>query len=77
MIRSKFPAGAFLAMIAFTAALHSQTSPKVVVRAGQLFDSKAGQLLTKQVILIRGAQISGIVSNWQIEAATHHPATIV
>ncbi len=35
----------------------SQTSQAIAVRAGRLFDSKSGQLLTNQVVLIRGERI--------------------
>jgi imidazolonepropionase-like amidohydrolase len=60
MIRKKLLAGACFVMIAFAAALHSQASPSVAVRAGQLFDSKTGQLLTKQVVLIQGERITEV-----------------
>jgi Imidazolonepropionase and related amidohydrolases len=32
----------------------------VVVRAGKLFDSKTGQLLTKQIVLIQGERITDV-----------------
>jgi len=60
MIRTKFLAGIFLATIAFTAALHSQTSQPLAVRAGRMFDSKTGQLLAKQVVLIQGDRITDV-----------------
>jgi imidazolonepropionase-like amidohydrolase len=60
MIRRKLLAGACFVMLAFAAALHSQASPSVAVRAGQLFDSKTGQLLTKQVVLIQGERITDV-----------------
>jgi len=60
MIRAKLLAGVILTTIAFTAALHSQASQPVAVRAGRLFDSKTGQLLTKQVVLIQGARITDV-----------------
>ncbi len=60
MIRTKMLAGVFLAAIAFTAALHSQSSQPVAVRAGRLFDSKSAQLLTKQVVLIQGDRITDV-----------------
>jgi imidazolonepropionase-like amidohydrolase len=60
MIRKKLLAGACFAMLAFAAALHSQASQPVAVRAGQLFDSKTGQLLTKQVVLIQGERITDV-----------------
>lgn len=67
MIRTKLLAGAFLATIAFTAALHSQTSQPVAVRAGRMFDSKTGQLLTNQVILIQAERITGVGPENQIK----------
>ena len=60
MIRAKFVAGVFLATMAFTAALHSQASQPVAVRAGRLFDSKTGQILTRQVVLIQGQRITDV-----------------
>lgn len=60
MIRAKLAAGIFLAMFFCTAALHSQANQPVAVRAGRLFDSKTGQLLTKQVILIQGERIAEV-----------------
>ncbi len=62
MVRIKCWVGAFLAIIAFTSAVHSQTSQPaaVAVRAGRLFDSKTGQLLTRQVVLIQGDRIADI-----------------
>jgi imidazolonepropionase-like amidohydrolase len=60
MIRTKLLAAAFFATIAFTASLHSQTAQTVAVRAGQMFDSKTGQLLAKQVVLIQGERITDV-----------------
>ncbi len=62
MIRTKLLGRVFIAMILFTAGLHSQsTQPAAVaVRAGRLFDSKTGQLLTKQVVLIQGERITDV-----------------
>jgi imidazolonepropionase-like amidohydrolase len=63
MIRVKrsAAAGAFLALLAGATALYSQTSPPLVaVRAGHLFDSKTGQLLTRQIVLIQGERITDV-----------------
>jgi imidazolonepropionase-like amidohydrolase len=62
MGRTKIWLGAFLATFAFTAALHSQAPQQatVAVRAGRLFDSKSAQLLTKQVVLIKGDRITDV-----------------
>jgi imidazolonepropionase-like amidohydrolase len=62
MIRWKSIFGACLGMAGFAALLCSQTpQPQVIaVRAGRLFDSKAGQMLTNQVIVIQGERISEV-----------------
>jgi imidazolonepropionase-like amidohydrolase len=59
MIRNKLFAGFFLTLFAITAAVHAQTAP-VAVRAGRLFDSKTGQILDKQVVLIQGERITDV-----------------
>jgi imidazolonepropionase-like amidohydrolase len=42
---------------------HCPPAPRrVAVRAGRLFDSKAGQMLTKQVVLIQGERITDVGS---------------
>ena len=58
MIRKKLLAGLFLATFAVTAALHAQNTATLAVRAGHMFDSKTGQMLTNQVILIQGERIT-------------------
>ncbi len=64
MIRKKQLAGIFLAIFslttALTSALHAQTPQTVAVRAGRLFDSKSGQMLSKQVVLIQGDRITDV-----------------
>ena len=40
----------------------------VAVRAGHLFDSKSGQMLTKQVVLIRGERIADVGSETNVAA---------
>ncbi len=61
MVRKKLLVPACLAIVAFAAALHSQSSqPVVAVKAGRLFDSKTAQLLTKQVVLIQGERITDV-----------------
>src|ERR1700733_511843 len=59
MIRKKLLASIFLTIFAITAAVHAQTPP-VAVRAGRLFDSKTGQLLDKQDVLIQGERITDV-----------------
>src|SRR6516165_11855892 len=39
----------------------------VAIRAGRLFDSKTGQMLTKQVVLISGERISDVGSQAQVK----------
>src|SRR3981081_3150066 len=56
-----------LAMLMTTTLSWSQTSPVVAVRAGRLFDSKSGQELTKQVVLIQGERITEVGSEDQIK----------
>src|SRR5438128_10195908 len=42
------------------------THRTVAVRAGRLFDSKSGQMLTKQVVLIRGKRITDVDSETNV-----------
>src|ERR1700676_1618280 len=43
-------------------------APQVVaIRAGRLFDSKTGQMLTKQVVLLRGERITDIGAEAQVK----------
>lgn len=60
MVRKKFLAHACFAMMAFTAVLHAQSTPPVAVRSGRMFDSKTGQMLTNQVVLIQGERITEV-----------------
>src|SRR5262245_50229763 len=39
----------------------------VAIRAGRLFDSKAGRMLTKQVVLIQGDRIMDVGSEGQVK----------
>jgi len=67
MTTSKSVLLASLAMLAFTAVLHSQTPQPVAVRAGRMFNSKSGQMLTKQVVLIQGERISDVGPEDQVK----------
>jgi len=58
MIRPKFMLAVSIATLSLVASLFAQAPPVVAVRAGRLFDSKSGQLLTNQVIVIQGERIS-------------------
>src|ERR1700692_4800345 len=49
-----------VALLVSAIPLWSQTAPVVAVRAGHLFDSKSGQMVTNQVVLITGAKISEV-----------------
>src|SRR4029077_11049367 len=42
------------------------TAAVVAVRAGRLFDSKSGQMLTNQIVLITGERITDVGANVQI-----------
>ena len=66
MIGWKSVLGTCLGMMTFTTLLYSQTPQVVAVRAGRLFDSKSGQLLTRQVVLIQGDRISEVGSEDQV-----------
>jgi imidazolonepropionase-like amidohydrolase len=51
---------AFLVMVGAVAPLRSQTPQVVAIRAGRLFDSKSGQALADQVVLIEGDKITAV-----------------
>ena len=67
MIHRKLLADVCFVLIGFTATLHSQTPPVVAVRAGRMFDSKTGQLLAKQVVLIQGERIMEVGPEDQVK----------
>ena len=60
MIRKTLLPGAVFALLAAAASLPAQTAPPTAVRAGHLFDSKSGQMLSNQVILIQGERITEV-----------------
>ena len=62
MMRWRSVLGACFGILGVATLLWSQTSQVVAVRAGHLFDPKSGQLLTNQVVVIRGERISEIGS---------------
>src|SRR5262245_31916664 len=43
------------------------TGQVVAVRAGRLFDSKSGQMLTKQVVLLQGERITDVGPETQVK----------
>jgi imidazolonepropionase-like amidohydrolase len=51
----------------FTAPAQSQTSQSVAIRAGHLFDSKAGKMLDNQIVLVDGEKITAIGSADQVQ----------
>lgn len=51
---------ATLGIFCMAAALGAQTPQVVAVRAGRLFDSKSGRMLTKQVVLLQGERITDV-----------------
>lgn len=60
MFRKGLAASFGFMVFAFVPALHSQTAPPVAVRAGRMFDSKTGQMLNNQVVLIQGERITDV-----------------
>src|ERR1700674_2251600 len=56
-----------LGMLGTANVLWSQNSQIVAVRAGRLFDSKSGQVMTKQVVLIQGERITDVGPEDQIK----------
>ena len=68
MIRWKTLLCASIAAILFAVApLYAQAPPVVAVRAGHLFDSRAGQMLTRQVVLIQGDRIVDVGPDGQVK----------
>jgi imidazolonepropionase-like amidohydrolase len=59
---SRWIGASLLALVASTCAVHAQTTPVIAIRAGHLFDSKSGKLLTNQVILVRDEKITAVGS---------------
>jgi len=59
-MRQKSLVGILLAILCTASALWPQATQVVAVRAGRLFDSKSGQLLTKQIVLVEGERITEI-----------------
>ena len=56
-----------LGVLGTASALWSQTPQVVAVRAGRLFDSKSGQQLSRQVVLVQGERITEVGSEDQIK----------
>src|ERR1700736_3549783 len=56
----KLIVGLFLAISGTVTPLWAQAPRVVAVRAGHLFDSKSGQMLTNQIVLINGEKITEV-----------------
>src|SRR6266849_7558851 len=56
-----------LGVLGTASALWSQTPQMVAVRAGRLLDSKSGQQLSRQVVLVQGERITEVGSEDQIK----------
>ncbi len=67
MIRKGILAVACFFLMGFSAAVHAQAPAPVAVKAGHLFDSKTGQMLTKQVVLIQGERITEVGPEDQVK----------
>ena len=56
------------ASVLMAACLQCPPRPRVIaVRAGRLFDSKTGQMLTKQVVVIAGDRITEVGPEGQVK----------
>ena len=58
----KYIVGSILTLVVAACAGAQTASPVIAIRAGHLFDSKAGKLLSDQVILIRDEKITAVGS---------------
>src|SRR4029077_12405188 len=56
-MHTRFTLRLLLAILGTATALFAQAPQIVAIRAGRLFDSNSGQLLTKQVVIIEGERI--------------------
>ena len=56
----KYLVGPLFVMLGMLTVSKAQTLPVTAVRAGHLFDSKSGQMLTNQVVLISGERITDV-----------------
>src|ERR1700719_3108722 len=69
----KLVAGLFFAVLGAVAPLWSQTSRVVAIRAGHLFNSKSGTMLTNQVVLIDGEKITDVGPADRVQIPTGVP----
>jgi imidazolonepropionase-like amidohydrolase len=56
----KYLVGLLFVMLGMLTVSNAQTLPVIAVRAGHLFDSKSGQMLTNQVVVITGERITDV-----------------
>ncbi len=54
-------------MLVAVTVLHSQAPPVIAIRAGRLFDSKSGQVLINQVVLIEGEKITAVGPSGEVQ----------
>jgi imidazolonepropionase-like amidohydrolase len=59
---SRFIITCLFAILAYGGATEAQTTPVVAIRAGHLFDSKSGKLLSDQIILVKEDKIFAVGS---------------
>ena len=67
MVRRRSLGSILFALLAFAGISYSQTPAQVAVRAGHLFDSKTGQMLANQVVLIQGERITDVGPGDQVK----------
>jgi imidazolonepropionase-like amidohydrolase len=67
LMRPKSVVGILLGILCTATALWSQAPEVTAVRAGLLFDSKSGQLLTNQVVLVDGERITEVGSEGRVK----------
>jgi imidazolonepropionase-like amidohydrolase len=67
MIRKCMLAAACFFLSGISAAVRAQAPAPVAVNAGHLFDSKTGQMLSKQVVLIQGERITEVGPEDQVK----------
>ena len=70
MIRWRASWGICCATLGVTTMLWSQANPILALRAGKLFDSKSGQELANQVVLIAGERITDVGPEDQVKIPT-------
>src|SRR5215472_17218632 len=67
LMNRKFLAGMFLVIFGSAISSWAQGTRLGAIKAGRLFDSKSGNMLTNQVVLIEGDKISDVGSADKIQ----------